>query len=839
MAKDNDDSPRSKTKQAAPLEAVEQVELIEVDQLDGAPADGPVDRVGDTPGNAGNGAAKDEIQQNYHLLAAGDLVGEHYQIEAQLGKGGMSTVYRARHLLINRTVALKVLNESRSSDPKSVQRFQQEAKVISQLDHPNIVRLHEFGIDSQDRPYLVMDLVEGQSLEEFIKGKGKLGPKEALEIAVDVAEALDHAHEKGIIHRDLKPSNIVLEKGPSGRLRAKVVDFGIAKLMSTTASQKLTQTGDTFGSPTYMSPEQCMGKETDPRTDIYSLACVIVEMLTGKPLFEADLPIQVLAKHLNEKPKRLSSMKALQAERRQWTRHEATMMAALDRVLAKALSKNADDRYRNAAEFAQDLLIVLTDPSSLAKNLPLYISHLERKSLFGQSSYMVIGILTCALIYVVVVALYDQNSTAYLLSRAPSNSVSSAPPAPSEPSLPLPAIKVLPPTTFKPMAIMFDPAYVFDGIPAMHAYADTLRDYTESLRAQQAKGWATSQDQLQLARDSLNLGRVMVDSGNAKASINEFSRVIALQNLSEEDQKKQNNFSLDTNLLQSAYLGLGDARLSMGNFSEALDAYLKAKDFYTNGDIFDDKLKQGLLLRRIALCYGAMGDGQSGQKAQEYLTQAIQLLQIKDPQNAIDRKIIAAGALGDIYWHQGKYQDSLDLFTEALEIAKGLPAGYDSANAVQIAMLKCKRAYCLGVMGQTKESNSLFDTALIDLTNNRPDETYLQNLLKPRIAFARAIVLNRTHWCKEGAEQIKLGLAECRGVERDGLGLRLSMLKYLQRLNVKEADLVQAVPAQAADLAQAAQSLKEITDLEAKNATTSILPPIAAMQYDDNQTFSE
>ncbi len=769
-----------------------------------------------TLGSSGN------TLQNFEPLAAGDLVGEHYQIERQLGQGGMSTVYRARHLLINRPVALKVLNETRSNDAKAVQRFQQEAKVISQLDHPNIVRLHEFGIDHQDRPFLVMDLVDGQSLEQFIAARGKLGPKEALEIAVDVAEALDHAHEKGIVHRDLKPSNIVLEKSSSGRLRAKVVDFGIAKLGSTTASQKLTQTGDTFGSPTYMSPEQCMGKEIGPRSDIYSLACVIVEMLTGRPLFEADMPIQVLAKHLNEKPMRLSNMKALKAERRHWTRQEATMMAALDRVLAKALNKNPDDRYRNAAEFAQDLLIVLTDPASLAKNVPLYISHLERKSLFGQSSYMFAGIVACGLIYLTVCAIYYFAAIPY-----PTNPFAPPPVAvePVEPVLKLPETPVLQPTTFKQSDIMFDPLRVFDGLPSMHAYSDTLRSYTESLQAQQLKGWATNQDQIQLAHDSLNLGRIMVDSGNPKASINEFSRVIGLQDIKDDQQR---DFSLDSSILQSAYLGLGDARLAMGNFAEALEAYLKAKSFYTRGDIFDDKLKQGLLAGRIGLCYEASGDLQSKKKAKDCLSEAVSLLSIKDPQDTPDRKIVAAAALGDIYLHQQQFTKALNQFDTALMVARDLPANFQSVNAVQFALLQCKKALCLGMLGQAKDSDKLFDSALNELLQDRPDETYLRQLLEPRVAYARAIVLKHEGRLKAALDQVRIGLDGCLGATRDCDGLKLALLKF---------GLTIVDPSQSGEERNGWQQQKK--KLEAERSTLSIMPMIAIMQYLSDALFSE
>ena len=228
----------------------------------------------------------------------GTIVGQRFEILSVLGVGGMSTVYKARHLLLDRVVAVKLIH-SGQVQLKALRRFQQEAKTATSLNHPNIATVREFGIDSNGCAYLVMDFIEGVSLSDAIKKSGTLSAERTENIISQVCEGLAHAHANGVIHRDLKPANIVLARNADGSETAQIVDFGIAKLVDEENESNLTQTGEVFGTPNYMSPEQCLGKRADKRSDIYSLGCVMYECLEGIAPFVCESALETLMKHVN------------------------------------------------------------------------------------------------------------------------------------------------------------------------------------------------------------------------------------------------------------------------------------------------------------------------------------------------------------------------------------------------------------------------------------------------------------------------------------------------------------------------------------------------------------
>lgn len=215
----------------------------------------------------------------------GTLVAEKYRILEVIGRGGMGVVYRAEHELMERVVAIKMLLPQLLADENAVPRFQREARAASRLNHPNIIALHDFGLTEDGLPYLVMDYIDGKSLAEILKDEGQLGVQRSIHIFTQVCDALAHAHDLGIVHRDLKPGNIMIIQKKDEKESIKVVDFGVAKMYEgedDVEAQRLTTTGELFGSPVYMSPEQCQGLALTPRSDIYSLGCVIYETLTGK-----------------------------------------------------------------------------------------------------------------------------------------------------------------------------------------------------------------------------------------------------------------------------------------------------------------------------------------------------------------------------------------------------------------------------------------------------------------------------------------------------------------------------------------------------------------------------
>ncbi|MBU6452956.1 MAG: serine/threonine protein kinase [Cyanobacteria bacterium REEB67] len=213
-------------------------------------------------------------------LAPGTVLGEKYEILDVIGFGGMSTVYKAKHLYLETVVAVKVLNHQLASDTNAVRRFQVEARAAHGMNHPNVMAVTDFGISQTGQAYIVMDYLEGRSLADLIQVLKTIPLDRALRLFIDICRGLDHAHRCGVIHRDIKPSNIMLITDAEGRESAKIVDFGLAKVFDE-KSPKLTQTGEVYGSPLYMSPEQCRGVAVDHKTDIYSLGVLMYETLAG------------------------------------------------------------------------------------------------------------------------------------------------------------------------------------------------------------------------------------------------------------------------------------------------------------------------------------------------------------------------------------------------------------------------------------------------------------------------------------------------------------------------------------------------------------------------------
>lgn len=283
------------------------------------------------------------------LAPQDDLVGrvlaDKYRIEERISEGGMGAVYRATHVLMGKTVAIKVLRPALAADEKVVARFTREARAASRLAHPHAITVMDFGEDD-GLVFLVMEYLQGRTLKELIREEGPLPMDRVVEIARQIAEALDAAHAQGVVHRDLKSDNIMLVEMNGGRDWVKVVDFGIAKIMEPT-DPELTAPNLVIGTPHYMSPEQCSRSTVDARSDIYSLGVIIYEMLTGHVPFTADSPTEVLLKHLRESPP------AIREER-------PALPVAVDRVVMRALAKRPEERFQTAGELASALALAAT-----------------------------------------------------------------------------------------------------------------------------------------------------------------------------------------------------------------------------------------------------------------------------------------------------------------------------------------------------------------------------------------------------------------------------------------------------------------------------------------------
>ena len=270
----------------------------------------------------------------------GKTIDGRYEIESRLGQGGMGTVYRGIQTAIGRPVAIKVLTRALAHDAQAVQRFMQEARAASSLSHANTITIHDFGQTGNGLLYLVMELVEGRTLAELVEAEGALPFERARRIIVGILDALEAAHSQQIIHRDLKPDNVILTDGISGNDRVKVLDFGLAKLIGDDGDGKqLTQTGQVFGTPAYMSPEQAQGERCDLRTDLYSLGVIAYEMLAGQRPFGGESPLSLLIKHLQSEPPRFDTLTP-----------PARVGPALQAFVDRALAKSRDDRFQSADE---------------------------------------------------------------------------------------------------------------------------------------------------------------------------------------------------------------------------------------------------------------------------------------------------------------------------------------------------------------------------------------------------------------------------------------------------------------------------------------------------------
>ncbi|HLB54936.1 MAG TPA: serine/threonine-protein kinase, partial [Gemmatimonadales bacterium] len=257
---------------------------------------------------------------------------DRYLVEREIGKGGMATVFLARDIRHEREVAIKVLHPELAASI-GAERFDREIKVSARLQHPHILALIDSG-DAEGLLYYVMPFVRGESLRDRLEREGQLPLDDAIQIALEVADALGHAHSQGIVHRDIKPENIMLSGG-----HALVTDFGIARAATAPGGQRLTQTGMAVGTPVYMSPEQAVGEATGPTSDLYSLGCVLYEMLAGEPPFNAKSPQALMARHAMEA---VPSIRIVRD----------TVPEEVEDAIFAAMAKVPADRPQSAAKFA-------------------------------------------------------------------------------------------------------------------------------------------------------------------------------------------------------------------------------------------------------------------------------------------------------------------------------------------------------------------------------------------------------------------------------------------------------------------------------------------------------
>ncbi|MBX9690011.1 MAG: serine/threonine protein kinase [Candidatus Obscuribacterales bacterium] len=315
---------------------------------------------------------------------SGQILDDRYQLLEKLGAGGMGSVYKAVQLDLGRTVAIKVLLADSLLDPDSRKRFLREGKSLAALKHPKIIAFYHFGIWKDKRPYIAMEYVEGEDLRKIINRESKLSWQRALQITIEVAEAMQYVHEQGILNRDLKAQNIMLKKEEGGE-SVKIIDFGLAKFNK--EDEGLTQTGSLLGSVQYMSPEQCKGLSCTAASDIYSLGCVLYEALSGRPPFEAENAIAILNMHVNKYAARLLQDSGNQA-----------FPQGLENCVFKALAKNPQDRYASMSDFAKDLQLIQSgnwqDLSAQTGVIELAGKFVKRRSIWQpKTALLLLGLL--------------------------------------------------------------------------------------------------------------------------------------------------------------------------------------------------------------------------------------------------------------------------------------------------------------------------------------------------------------------------------------------------------------------------------------------------------------
>ncbi len=287
------------------------------------------------------------------MTERGTLLGGRYELDQIIGRGGMAEVWRARDLRLVRDVAIKRLRIDLASDPTFQARFRREAQSAAGLNHPNIVAVYDTGEERDTKsdvmvPYIVMELVEGVTLREVLRDGRKIVPARALEFTAGVLDALSYSHRAGIIHRDIKPANVMLT--PAGTV--KVMDFGIARAVADT-SATMTQTAAVIGTAQYLSPEQARGEKVDQRSDLYSVGCLLYELLCSEPPFKGDSPVSVAYQHVRETPVPPSQ-------------RDPEVTPAMDAITLKALAKSPNDRYQDAREFREDILRALNGQPVMA-----------------------------------------------------------------------------------------------------------------------------------------------------------------------------------------------------------------------------------------------------------------------------------------------------------------------------------------------------------------------------------------------------------------------------------------------------------------------------------------
>lgn len=332
------------------------------------------------------GAAPGAVGPEFMDLMVLEQLPEQYELIKKVNQGGMGAIFQAQNRYTGAHFAIKIMRPDAAADQNALKRFIVEARAMASLKHPNICQVYDFGLTTNKMPYLVMDWIDGISLGKKVERDHQVNPVEALRIFQQVASALGHAHQNKVVHRDLKPENIMLIRDADEKTVVKLVDFGIAKVLSdeenVVPAEGLTQAGLVIGTPLYMSPEQAKSLKLDARTDIYSLGCVMYFAVTGRPPFLGENIVDTIAKHVLEPPPEINPKLGVPPD--------------FIRIILKAMEKERDDRYQTMDELASDL-------RKLSKGAAVQVKPLarEREASRKQKLTLVYFVVGFALMYAI------------------------------------------------------------------------------------------------------------------------------------------------------------------------------------------------------------------------------------------------------------------------------------------------------------------------------------------------------------------------------------------------------------------------------------------------------
>ncbi|MBY0551564.1 MAG: tetratricopeptide repeat protein [Candidatus Obscuribacterales bacterium] len=614
----------------------------------------------------------------------GDIFADRYEIVSLIGDGGWGKVYKAQHRLMKRAVAIKVLLPHLIKSQQALKRFQQEARAASSLNHPNVMTVFDFGMTDDGLPYLVMDFLEGTSLSATLQELHYLPIERSLRIFVQVCEGLAHAHEKGVIHRDIKPNNLMLVNFIGQSDFVKIVDFGIAKIATPSEGEgeELTQTGEIFGSPMYMSPEQCRGKELDARSDIYSTGCVLYRCLTGRPAFAGRDAMECMFRQVHEAPVCFRDVCP-----------DFNLPMSLEAIVQKALAKEPDERFQHMIEFRDALIDLYRDivgetPVTASTQLRLYaVAPGSAEEIEKSEKTDILSKETSATSDAPIMVPADQSAVAAVKPSTPPETVAAATvptpaPSPKEPvKASAPEVKVVehasPPSSIvkssEPAARPASPSSgpkkgglpvpaligalvlivgCVVGIPLMHKPEPAVSPPTIGSETETA----TVTDTTPIVVPAVVNTRVVEDSvTKAKAAIaeGEYQDAITALRTAQAEAEKLSDAKLGDKFLLEILPLLGDSFLDVDNPDAALKAFLAVLD--KAGAAFGvDTPEYARIETGLAIASAYTGDIAT---AEPHLTHALAVL---ERQPTADRK-----GLCDVYYGLARVAESRKDFNKA------------------------------------------------------------------------------------------------------------------------------------------------------------------------------